>query len=74
MWTRYEIIKPYGEDIIYKKGCWCPLCLKIRQLIEEQGMITTGGWADPRRFYHESEEDFLKRIPDGFISWPSEHK
>lgn len=49
--------------------CNCDLCKKIREL----GRITTGGWADPRRGYNESEEHFLDRVPDGFIEWPENH-
>jgi len=64
---------PYGADTMYARGCYCDLCVKIRQLIEENGMIGSGGWADPRRHYHEQEDEFLKRIPDGFVKWPEDH-
>lgn len=66
--------KPYGEDFLYAKGCACALCKRIREEIAEKGMIPSGGWCDPRRHYVESEEEFLKRVPDGFLKWPKEHR
>ncbi len=65
--------KSYGEDTLYVKDCYCDLCVKIYQLIKENGMITSGGWADPRRFYLEQEDEFLKRVPNGFVKWPEDH-
>ena len=64
---------PYGEGTLYAKGCGCALCMKILSLIRERGMITGGGWADPRRNYLESKEEFKKRVPDGFTEWPKDH-
>jgi hypothetical protein len=64
---------PYGAGILYAVGCFCPCCIKIRELIDKGGMITSGGWADPRRGYSESEKDFLERVPDGFIKWHEDH-
>ena len=52
------------------EGCHCALCGQIRSLGPGIG---SGGWADPRRDYDESEEDFLRRVPDGFIRWPDDH-
>ena len=63
----------YGAGTLYAPGCPCALCEKIRSVIGERGMITSGGWADPRRGYMESEEKFLARVPDGFIRWPAAH-
>ncbi len=61
-------------DPLYFMKCDCALCLKIRELTDKGNvMILQGGWADPRRHYLESEEDFLERIPDGFIRWPEDH-
>jgi hypothetical protein len=65
---------PYGAYTLYSPNCLCGCCNKIRHLIKENGMITSGGWADPRRGYLESEEDFLERVPDGFIRWAEDHE
>ncbi len=82
MYSREEILQimfklragvPFGADTLFTRGCFCDLCVKIRLLIEEHGMITSGGWADPRRGYLEQEDEFLKRVPDGFIRWPKDH-
>jgi len=68
----------YGEGLIYTKDCQCAACIKFRKLIHptpnELVMITTGGWCDPRRSYLESEDDFLKRVPDGILQWPEDHR
>lgn len=57
----------YDPNFMHK--CSCDLCLFLRIY---RG--THGGWADPRRGYSESEEDFLERVPDGFIKWPDNHR
>lgn len=49
-------------------NCNCGLCSFISTY---EG--TSGGWADPRKHYSESEKDFLIRVPDGFIKWPNDH-
>ena len=63
-----------GISMPYYKVCPCTLCKKINDLMENVSeVILYHVWADPRREYAESEEDFLTRIPDGFITWPKEH-
>jgi hypothetical protein len=32
----------------------------------------SGGWLDPRRNYNETAEEFLRRIPDGFVQVPDD--
>lgn len=61
--------------IYYESNCKCGLCRVIREFAEEKApYFCTGGWIDPRRFYLEKEDEFLKRVPDGFITWPEDHK
>ena len=48
--------------------CGCGLCLFLRTYFGAHG-----GWCDPRRGYLESESDFLRRVPDGFLTWPADH-
>ena len=50
-------------------SCGCKLCKFLQSY---NG--THGGWCDPRRGYSEREEDFIKRVPDGFLVWPEEHR
>jgi hypothetical protein len=68
----------YGAGTLYSVNCFCALCVKIRNLRDEalsrNSFLMSGGWADPRRKYLENEEDFLKRVPDGFLVWPEDHK
>ena len=68
-----KLYAPYGEDTLYAKGFDCALCIKIRKLLYGS-FITSGGWCDPRRGYLEPEDEFLKRILDGFLKWPEDHK
>lgn len=56
----------YDPEFMFK--CDCDLCVFLRTY---NG--TYGGWADPRRGYLETEGDFLKRVPDGFLVWPEDH-
>lgn len=56
----------YDPKFMFK--CECDLCKFLRTY---EG--THGGWCDPRRGYLEKEEEFLNRVPDGFICWPSDH-
>ena len=54
------------------KSCGCELCELIHKLHNE-GFMRDGGWCDPRRYYFENEEEFIKRVPDGILRWPKEH-
>jgi hypothetical protein len=54
-------------------SCGCALCEFIKEYNKNPDH-TSGAWCDPRRQYLESDEDFIKRVPDGFLSWPDRHK
>jgi hypothetical protein len=54
--------------LLEQESCGCRLC----KFLETYNGIH-GGWADPRRGYSESEEDFIERVPDGFLTWPDDH-
>jgi hypothetical protein len=69
----------WGEETIYTKGCECSACKKLYSLIHPDEktivMFGSGGWNDPRRMYHETDpQEFLKRVPDGILQWPEDHK
>ena len=53
--------------------CDCALCKKIMEIKASFGLWAGQGWADPRRGYSETEEAFLKRVPDGFVKFPEDH-
>lgn len=49
-------------------GCQCALCKVYRNL-----EMFSDGWADPRRYYLEGVDEFIARVPDGFLEWPTDH-
>ena len=71
--SRYHL----GESV-YTIDCECEVCQKFKALVHPvpgETVIFTGvGHCDPRRHYLESEEEFLKRVPDGVLRWPKDHK
>lgn len=56
------------------ESCGCALCEFIKKYLSVDMWPYVGPWADPRRHYLESEEEFLERVPDGFLRWPEEHE
>jgi len=72
-WKPYDIVLKGGysshEDWVEQVDRKCR-CALHNFLGTYNG--TYGGWADPRRGYLESEEDFLGRVPDGFLKWPED--
>lgn len=65
-------------EMFYTIGCECEACKKFYSLIHPDEFTTVffggGGHCDPRRYYLESEKDFLERVPDGVLRWPEDHK
>lgn len=55
-------------------SCGCSLCEYLSSRHERGLVVTSGGHCDPRRGYSETAEEFLKRVPDGFLIWPENHE